>query len=200
MTGNRRVWWGVILIVIGLLFLLANTDLWDVRDIVDQFWPLLLIILGVALLLRRGHWASHTRTAPAWKSAEPSATTGAEERVHSSNVFGDVELRVTSQNFRGGNVSTVFGSVRVDCSSAALAEGESELSMSGVFGEVNLILPKDAAFAVRATTLFGSVSLDGERREGFAPTLVKESPDYVSAPRRLKLRVSQVFGEAEISH
>lgn len=37
--------WGIILIVIGLIFLLANIDV-DVWDFVARLWPLVLIAWG----------------------------------------------------------------------------------------------------------------------------------------------------------
>lgn len=54
--ANQQSRWlgGVILIVIGTVFLLANLDLID-RDMLRQlwkFWPLILIVLGVRLLMR----------------------------------------------------------------------------------------------------------------------------------------------------
>ncbi|MFA6313756.1 MAG: DUF5668 domain-containing protein [Sterolibacterium sp.] len=54
--ANQQNRWvgGVILIVIGSIFLLANLDLID-RDTLHQlwkFWPLILILLGVRMLWR----------------------------------------------------------------------------------------------------------------------------------------------------
>ena len=43
-------WGGIVLIVIGVVFLLNNFDFIRVRDLV-RFWPLLLIAIGARLLL-----------------------------------------------------------------------------------------------------------------------------------------------------
>ena len=55
--GMRGWLWGVGLVLIGLYYLLANLGLlpWLRGDVV---WPVLLIFLGIALLLRRerGWW------------------------------------------------------------------------------------------------------------------------------------------------
>lgn len=48
MSAQRRrdpLAWGLILIVIGLIFFLDNIDV-DVWDTVGRFWPLLLIVWG----------------------------------------------------------------------------------------------------------------------------------------------------------
>ncbi len=47
---HRKVVWGVILILIGLGFLLANFgfisyDFW-------KFWPLILVLIGASMLLK----------------------------------------------------------------------------------------------------------------------------------------------------
>ncbi|HEV2140039.1 MAG TPA: DUF5668 domain-containing protein [Candidatus Dormibacteraeota bacterium] len=47
--------WGAILVLAGIYFLLSNLGLLNwIRG--DVFWPLVLILLGVALILRRGRW------------------------------------------------------------------------------------------------------------------------------------------------
>lgn len=51
-TGVRRVplaklLWGVVLIVLGILFTLDNADIIDVGDY-WRFWPVILIAMGVA--------------------------------------------------------------------------------------------------------------------------------------------------------
>jgi hypothetical protein len=48
MSAHRRrdpLAWGIILIVIGLIFFLDNLDI-DVWDSVGRFWPLILIAWG----------------------------------------------------------------------------------------------------------------------------------------------------------
>jgi len=56
MWGGSRPWgwfWGGALVVIGLYYLLSNLGLLNwLRG--DVLWPVLLILLGVALLVQRG--------------------------------------------------------------------------------------------------------------------------------------------------
>ncbi|HEU5182692.1 MAG TPA: DUF5668 domain-containing protein [Candidatus Polarisedimenticolia bacterium] len=44
--------WGVILIVVGTLFLLDQWDLLDFGYLFERFWPVLIIVLGIQMLLR----------------------------------------------------------------------------------------------------------------------------------------------------
>lgn len=46
---DRELWGGVVLIVIGGLFLLGNLDVFEITRIV-RFWPAVLVVLGVWLL------------------------------------------------------------------------------------------------------------------------------------------------------
>lgn len=43
-----RLTWGIILIGIGFIFLLSN---WGIIPELDESWPIILIVIGVALIL-----------------------------------------------------------------------------------------------------------------------------------------------------
>ena len=45
-------WIGLLIIVLGIVFLFSNFGLFGIVDI-GRLWPLILVILGVAILLRR---------------------------------------------------------------------------------------------------------------------------------------------------
>lgn len=48
-AGSGSKWWGGTLIAIGVLFLLYNFDLFDL-DWLWQFWPVVLILVGIRLV------------------------------------------------------------------------------------------------------------------------------------------------------
>ena len=60
--------WGVILIVLGLIFILDNADI-DVWEYVGKLWPLILIFWGV-LKLSRGLREKKEEAKPAETSLE----------------------------------------------------------------------------------------------------------------------------------
>lgn len=49
---NKSLFWGLVLILLGALFLLQNSGLLAI-DVWELFWPLLLIVLGLSVLLQR---------------------------------------------------------------------------------------------------------------------------------------------------
>lgn len=47
-TKRESLFWGLIILVLGMLFLLKNFGLEiDVWDLVGKYWPLILIYIGV---------------------------------------------------------------------------------------------------------------------------------------------------------
>lgn len=50
--SNRAVWFGILLILIGVIFLLKNLNLirWFDNDLL---WPIIIILIGIWLLIRR---------------------------------------------------------------------------------------------------------------------------------------------------
>lgn len=201
---SARVWWGILLIAVGLLFLMDTAGVWDFRQIFRTWWPALLILWGFLILRRR---APRTATGAAWTRAGDTSSTGSAfstrggsdgDRLDDNAVFGEVNVRHTSKNFKGGSVSTVFGDVHVDLSEVRCAEGEQALNVNGVFGNVSVVLPPGQACSVSASTLLGTVRVGDEESRGFSPNAFRESPDYATAPRKLRLRVSQVFGDLRV--
>ena len=62
-TRNPSLFWGVVLVVLGVLFLLANTGVLD-RINWDFVWPLALIAVGVWLIARRVGWEGRRANPP----------------------------------------------------------------------------------------------------------------------------------------
>jgi lia operon protein LiaF len=188
----RNVFWGVVLILFGVLFLLDNMDLLDFGRVFRTYWPALLVLWGMSILFRR----RGSRPRP---MVSDVAERVSGELFHHSSVFGDLRLEVDSADFKGGSASTVFGSVLVDCSKAKLAAGEHWLRLSGVFGSINVILPPDTAVSVSCNAVAGDLDVGGERRSGVVPNLTYTSPGYDQAERRLKISATQIFGDVRVT-
>ncbi len=189
---NGRTWVGIVLILLGCLFLLEHTGVWDFGEVFHQYWPALLILGGVWLLIRRGREQKDHPVAGPAVSGNPS------DMLQESNTFGDIVLRTVSKRFQGGSVSGVFGDIRLDASEAELADGEHTLSINGVFGDVRVLLPRGVAASVNSSTVFGHVEVFDTRQGGVSPAVNLESPGYGAAARKLRVRVSQVFGDVEV--
>src|SRR5437660_6203642 len=188
----RNFYWGFILILFGFLLLLDNLGAIDFKEFISDYWPLLLILWGVSILARR-----RPRPAGAAGAGVPSPELSSQidsELVHQSSVFGNIDVKVTSQQFKGGSISTVFGESFIDLSSAKFAEGEHELRVHGVFGESRIILPPDAAAAVSASSVLGELVIFGQRKGGFSSEIQHMTPNYAQVTNRMKISITRVFG------
>ena len=200
MARSRGRWFGFVLIGLGIIFLLDSTGTIEFGEAVRTYWPLLLVLWGLWLLTRgrRSGEPPHAQGSPAGMSADVR-TISPGESLRSSNVFGDLEIRVTSPAFRGGTVSTVFGDLVVDLSPGGLADGDHQLTMSGVFGDARLMLPRGAAVEVTAHSLAGDLAVLDQTREGFSVSLTYATPGFDTASKRLHVTISQVFGDIHVS-
>lgn len=68
-------WWGALLMVMGVLFLLRNFNI-DLFDYLARLWPMALIALGVKILTQNRLRVSTSFPSIPPAPAEPSAATG----------------------------------------------------------------------------------------------------------------------------
>ncbi len=193
----RNLVWGALLLLLGVLLLLDNLGIADVGQILHDFWPLLLIIWGVSIIVRRRAPAVAKVAAggvPAPEAGMPSAG----DHLHQSSVVGDIRLHIVSQNFKGGSVSTLFGDAFLDLSGAAFAEGTHELRIHSVFGNTRILLPPGAPVLVAGHLFMGNLTAFGQRRGGVASDLRLESPSYAGSSGRLTITLSKTFGNAHV--
>ncbi len=203
MRMNGRASWGIILIAAGVFFLLDGLQVLDAGEFFAKFWPVLLVIWGAWLLLRPKSSGNEEM-----RASGPLADVGIGQRIEDSsaektkmsNVFGDVQTRITSTSFSGGSLSTVFGDVEVNLTGAALAAGEQVLKLDTVMGEIEVRLPREMAFSVTGDAVLGKVKAVTETRNGFFPALDYASPGYKEASRRIRIDASVVFGEIVITY
>jgi len=206
----RNLFWGITFVLIGLLLLLDNLGYADFEQILHDYWPLLLIVWGGLILFRKKtpKVAPFPPPAPppeatigtpqsAPNSAFPS-TTMIGDLIHESQVFGNIVCRVSSQNFKGGSISTIFGDAHIDLTGAIFSEGDHELKVHSVFGNTFITLQKDAAIAISASSVFGNLTILGQRKSGFSTDVQMSSASYSTQTRRLRISLSKVFGDARI--
>jgi fumarate reductase subunit C len=53
--SGHSVFWGIILLLFGVLFLLDNLDLmyFDFWDFIGNWWPVILIVVGLSIIFKR---------------------------------------------------------------------------------------------------------------------------------------------------
>ncbi len=197
-TRNHTSVGGFILVGLGILFLLDTLDIAKFGNLISTWWPLILILVGFNILRRQKQEKREKIGDTAENVFGDSSHNVNANSISYSNVFGDLDVKVTSHEFRGGFVSTTFGDSVIDLSGSELVDGESLLRIDGVFGDVHLLAPKNCGILVTAKTVFGDVKVMGERKTGFAQEIIQKSPDYDTSPKKLKLYMNLVFGDVMV--
>jgi predicted membrane protein len=196
--NNSGLFWGVMIIIFGVLFLLDNFYIISFGNFISTYWPLILVVIGIKILL--DHRRQKTET-DEFDVVEPVNTFGESSKVDGiseSNVFGDINLNITSENFRGGSISNVFGDIKLDISKAKLPEGTTKVFVSGVFGDVNIVTPKDVALKTRGSCVAGDIGVRGYTKEGLFPKFEHTEELYETGNSKLYLSVSIIFGSITI--
>lgn len=176
LANRQSVLTGVILIGIGSFFMLP--DIFHLPYGYHKlFWPVLLIIIGLVLLLRRNSF--HGRASSSGKFST--------NFIDELNIFGGGERVINSDNFQGGKITCVFGGSSIDLFNAQLAPGNNVIDVFTVFGGTKLIVPSDWDVKVDVIAIFGGFS---DKRRNM--TRSSESD------RRLIIKGIAIFGGGEI--
>ena len=187
---------GIILISLGTFFWLP--DIFDLSVRAGQlFWPVVLIIIGVVLLLKKNSQIKSPFRPKFHKgpdspfNKENKNTTGADEDyIDDLALFSGSTKIMTTPNFMGGRMTAIFGGSELNLSRAKLAPGRNVLNVFFVFGGSTIIVPSNWNIVLEATPIFGGFS-----DERYIPKSLKtdEGADAV-----LIIRGLVMFGGAEI--
>jgi len=147
LAGHRNRITGIILLVIGSVFYLRDFlhysfNFWQI------FWPVILILAGLLIIFR--HRLERGR-------GKNNILNG-EHIIDEMAFFGGGDRVVTSQEFQGGKVTTIFGGLNYNMLKAKLAPGENYLDVFCLFGGMKLVVPEGWTVKIRVVSLFGGFS------------------------------------------
>jgi hypothetical protein len=135
---------GLILIGIGGFFLVPR--IWDLPWGWHQmFWPAVLLGLGAILIIRsltRNRQDIHEGT----------------DYIDDMVIFGGGDKLVTSQEFKGGRVTAIFGGNKYNMNNAQLAKGRNIIDVFLVFGGSKFIIPSEWDVRNEVSAVFGGFS------------------------------------------
>ena len=171
---------GSIWILIGSVMLGNRLGYFDVR--IWNLWPLLLVLLGVRMVSQ----ALYAGSSP-FGSSEADASAVASAVA----VLGSVDRKITSQEFRRGEITAFMGGGKLDLRDATLAGGEAVINVLAVMGGFELLVPGTWNVVFEVTPFLGGI--DDKRRSAAAPA----TPADAAAPR-LILRGFVMMGGVEV--
>ncbi len=183
--------WALALIAWGTLLILGNLHILHVSGSV--FWPVMLIALGVSMLVSPAHlkdWPDYVRIRMKHLRSTNQRESFFGNKMHESLVFGSLNRRVESQQFEGGKVEAVFGSIELDLSGASISSPDrlAALEVNAVFGGIEITVPRTWKVVMKNAAVFG-----GCEDKTFPPR-----PEPGFAPATLVVTGAAVFGGIEI--
>lgn len=147
-NGRRSTVPGLIFILAGALLLLhefgfVHVDPWD-------FWPVVLVVVGgsmVAGALRRARGAD----APVGPGTESDSA------FSTFVMWSGIERKVSTRDFRGGDVTALMGGAEIDLRQAKMPGGRAVIDVTVMWGGVELFVPADWEVTVEALPLMAGV-------------------------------------------
>ncbi len=140
---NKSTGW--ILLIIGSVFLLPDIIHfpYSVRRL---FWPLILIAVGLLIIFKSTLRHNKPEGAKSSDYIDDIAILGGGDRV------------ITSNNFKGGNITALFGGSKINLRNASLAPGQNVIDMFCMFGGSTLIVPETWNVKLDIVSIFGGFS------------------------------------------
>ncbi len=174
MQGKGQHHIGILLIIIGLIFLISRAldlDVWSV------LWPLALIGLGVWLLIRQKHLESETSV--------------------SQRFFGDIRRegiwQVTDEEVR-----IFIGDVELDMTQADIPAGETKIRIFGFIGDVDILIPKTVGVSISSNGFITDAMILNHKEEKFLASIHKTSNGYEKAKNKIRLETTFFIGDLTV--
>ncbi len=181
--SKERIIFGIILIVIGLLFFLNEQPYWSFR--IDVKWEFIFIFVGVLIMWLRENkslggifiFIGLVSLLPhLWpliliflglllifknnnkKNIALVSDNESEELILNETViFGNSKKNFSSNNFKGGVINSIFGGTLIDISDTVLANKKQTIEINVIFGGAALIVPKDWNIEIQTSTIFSDL-------------------------------------------
>ena len=181
LVNNQSKLIGIILISLGGFFLIENY--WDFPYYVRKaFWPSVVVVFGLYLILSPPRYFKRRQRDKDLDQGD------SRDFIDEVSIFGGGERVVTSNEFKGGKTTSIFGGSKINLMNSQLAVGENVLDTFSVFGGTTLIVPAGWNVRVEVASIFGGFSDKRERM----PNLVFDQE------RVLVIKGLAIFGGGEV--
>jgi predicted membrane protein len=168
---------GWAIIAIGGLIMLKETGLISISW--RALWPVLLIAAGLAVVFKSASGRSIFDTL-----GHSIDKDGDETDVNITSIMGSYKNRITSTDFRGGEVTTVMGGIDLDLRQSSI-NGDAVLNVFSLFGGITIKVPIDWLVELQGTPIMG----------GFEEKTV---PPSSATGKRLIIRGYVIMGGLEV--
>lgn len=167
--------WGGLLILFGVGLLLP---LLNINIHIFDFWPLLLVLLGIAMI------AKGIR-APACHPPIQEVQSS-ESYIRATVFMGGVRKVVLSDNFTGGELTATMGGLQIDLRDSEI-QTEATFDVFVVMGGIEIIIPQEWKVVIDTFPVLGGVS---------DSTVVPK----IEHPKLLRIKGTVILGGVEIKN
>ncbi|MGA9348921.1 MAG: cell wall-active antibiotics response protein LiaF [Anaerolineae bacterium] len=174
MRNQGQMLFGILIILVGLMFLLGSV--FDV-DVGDLCFPAGLILLGIWILFRPRLVGPDTAL---WL-----------------RVFGPIRRRGAWQ-VADEEIWLFVGDVRLDMTQAEIPLGETRIRVFGFVGNVRLVVPEGVGVSVSSMAFVTDARVLGQRRDGFLVPVHLTSDDYETAVRKVHLETMSFVADVRV--
>lgn len=144
----------MVAILIGSVFLI---DYWlPDYNLRPYFWPVIIILIGLFMIVSPGRRSYFNHRSRSNRISNDMGDVSSEELLESVSIFGGTKRSIISKNFRGGEVTCIFGGSDINLSQADI-QGTAYLEINQLFGGSKLIIPSNWQVKVDSTTILGSI-------------------------------------------
>lgn len=157
-------------------------------------WPIAIIAVGLFIIFNPGKMRGRMwGTQDSWSQSnstrhqDSGSAESDDEYLDSVSIFGGVQKNIVTKNFRGGEITTLFGGSAINLSQADIKD-RAVLELTQIFGGATLIIPANWRLQSEMVSVFGGIEdkrlLQKEQSSEGAKTLV--------------LKGTSIFGGLEI--
>ncbi|MFT3979167.1 MAG: LiaF-related protein [Ferruginibacter sp.] len=149
-------------IVVGAVFIISD----NVKGLAieNYLWPLAIIFVGLMLVMKPRFEKKKDFSIAGGKTGEDNSphfdeagvSWSSEDVIESTNIFSGSKKINISKNFKGGEVTNIFGGSELNLSKADI-QGRAVLEVTNIFGGTKLIVPPDWSIQQEAVAIFGGI-------------------------------------------
>lgn len=135
-------------IIIGLL-LLGCYYFWTFSMLIKLIVPVILVLVGIRMLCRNAFSSKVSKKIQTLNKEQ-------EEKEEQCATFGESKTNYNGKEFKGADVTAVFGGATCDLRSAVIPE-DAVINATAIFGGVDIFVPDTVNVCVKSFGLFGGV-------------------------------------------
>jgi predicted membrane protein len=126
----------------------------------DLIWPVIIILFGLKIIFKPKNNCKQKK----WDKIKKYSSQNFSELdavsdndfIETTAIFGGVKRNIVSKNFKGANITNIFGGSEIDLLQADF-ENQVFINLENIFGGVSIIVPPHWQVKSELVTVFGGI-------------------------------------------